>query len=71
MVHVTWLLLLETKMSAIEYNQLSDEEKLELLQVLYHDLKKKDKITARDIEQKELVIAETQIVYNRIKMRSH
>jgi len=58
-------------MSAIEYNQLSDEEKLELLQVLYHDLKKKDKITARDIEQKELVIAETQIVYNRIKMRSH
>jgi len=58
-------------MSAIDYNQLSDEEKLELLQVLYHDLKKKDKITARDIEQKELVIAETQIVYNRIKMRSH
>jgi len=58
-------------MSAINYNQLSDAEKLALLQVLYQDLKKKDKITARDIEQKELVIAETQIVYNRIKMRSH
>ena len=58
-------------MSAINYDTLSDAEKLELLQLLYSDLKKKDKITARDIEQKELVIAETQIVYNRIKMRSH
>ncbi len=53
----------------MEYTSLSDTDKLGLLQLLYHDLKNKDKITARDIEQKELIIAETQIVYNRLKGR--
>ena len=58
-------------MSSINYTILSDSEKLDLLRLLYTDLKNKEKITARDIEQKELIIAETQIVYNRIKLRSH
>ena len=58
-------------MSAINYDYLSDSEKLDLLRLLYHDLKNKDKITARDIEQKELLVQETQRVYNRIKMRSN
>mgnify|MGYP001594700628 CR=1 FL=1 len=59
-------------MSAINYDVLSDSEKLDLLQLLYHDLKKKQSMwTARDIEQKELIIQETQRVYNRIKMRSN
>jgi H2-forming N5,N10-methylenetetrahydromethanopterin dehydrogenase-like enzyme len=58
-------------MSAINYRQLNDAEKLDLLRLLYHDLKNKEKITARDIEQKALIVAETQVVYNRIKRRSN
>ena len=61
-------------MSAINYDQLSDSEKLDLLRLLYTDLKNKDatgRSTRRDIEQKELVVQETQRVYNRIKMRSN
>ena len=58
-------------MSAINYDYLSDNEKLDLLRLLYHDIKNKDKITRRDIEQRELIVRETQKVYNRIKMRSN
>lgn len=58
-------------MSAINYDHLSDADKLDLLRLLYTDLKNKDKITRRDIEQKELIVQETQRVYNRIKMRNH
>lgn len=58
-------------MSAINYDILSDSDKLDLLRLLYTDLKNKEHITARDIEQKALVVAETQRVYNRIKMRSN
>lgn len=61
-------------MSAIDYTMLNDTDKLGLLQILYHDLKQKQTNglwTARDIEQKELVIAETQRVYNRLKMRGN
>jgi len=58
-------------MSAINYDTLLDSEKLDLLRLLYTDLKNKENITALDVEQKKLVIAETQIVYNRIKLRSH
>jgi len=58
-------------MSAINYDTLSDSEKLDLLRLLYTDLKNKENITALDVEQKKLVIAETQIVYNRIKLRRH
>lgn len=58
-------------MSAVDYTMLSDTDKLGLLQLLYHDLKNKEKLTARDIEQKELLVQETQRVYNRIKMRSN
>ena len=58
-------------MSAINYDYLSDSEKLDLLRLLYHDIKNKDKITRRDIEQRELIVRETQKVYNRIKMRSN
>ena len=58
-------------MSAINYSQLNDADKLDLLRVLYHDLKNKEKITKRDIEQKELIVQETQRVYNRIKQRSN
>lgn len=58
-------------MSAINYNHLSDSEKLDLLRLLYHDLKNKEKMTAVDIQQKELIVKETQRVYNRIKMRSN
>lgn len=56
-------------MSGIDYKQLNDDEKLELLQLLYCDLKTKQHVTARDIDQKELIVKETQIVYNRIKQR--
>lgn len=58
-------------MSAINYDHLSDADKLDLLRLLYHDLKNKEKLTRVDIEQKELIVAETQRVYNRIKMRSN
>jgi len=58
-------------MSAINYDTLSDSEKLDLSGWLYTDLKNKENITALDVEQKKLVIAETQIVYNRIKLRRH
>lgn len=61
-------------MSAINYDYLSDSEKLDLLRVLYHDLKHKEKngqSLARDIEQKALILAETQIVYSRLRRHSH
>jgi hypothetical protein len=54
-------------MSAIEYHSLTDEEKLDLLRLLYQGVK--DKPDRK--EDKETIIAETQIVYNRIKLRSH
>lgn len=58
----------------MNYDYLSDSEKLDLLRLLYHDLKQKSVnglATARDIEQKELIETETQKVYSRIKMRSN
>lgn len=61
-------------MSAINYGVLSDSEKLDLLRLLYTDIKTKEKkglCLARDLEQKELIIAETQVVYDRIKKRRH
>lgn len=58
-------------MGSIKYNQMSDADKLDLLRLLYHDLKAKEQSTARDIEQKELIIQETQRVYSRIKKGSH
>lgn len=61
-------------MSAINYDYLSDSEKLDLLRVLYHDLKYKEKngqSLARDIEQKALILAETQKVYGRLRRHSH
>lgn len=54
-------------MSAIDYNSLTDEEKLDLLRLLYQNVKDKPDRKA----DKETIIAETQIVYNRLKMRSH
>jgi len=54
-----------------EYHSLSDNEKLDLLRLLYYDIKHKDKITAVDIDQKRIIIAETQKVYSRIKKRAH
>ena len=61
-------------LSLINYRNLSDADKLDLLRVLYHDLKTKDAAglsTARDIEQKKLVLAETCVVYSRIKQGQH
>lgn len=57
-------------MSAINYDLLNDDEKLDLLRLLYHDLQIKQHKTARDLEQKELLIAETQKVYNRLRNKS-
>lgn len=55
-------------MRSIDYDVLSDSEKLDLLRLLYHDLQgRKHLWTARDIEQKELIVAEAQRVYGRIK----
>jgi hypothetical protein len=62
-----------------EYRNLSDTEKLDLLQLLYHDIKIELKSISLDdfarrkkcIQNKELVVAETQLVYNRIKQRSN
>ncbi len=51
-------------MSAIDYTSLTDEEKLDLLRLLYHDHKEKPKV-------KKLIVEETQKVYNRIKKRSN
>lgn len=61
-------------MNTVKYDTLSDSEKLDLLRLLYTDLKNKDATgcsTARDIEQKELIIQETQRVYGRLKMGNH
>lgn len=58
-------------MAAVNYDTLSDADKLDLLRLLYHDLKNKEKITARDLEQKALLLAETQRVYSRIKQGRH
>lgn len=58
-------------MSAIDYTMLNDHEKLDLLRLLYTDIKNKDKLTARDIEQKAIIVEETQRVYNRIRKRSN
>ncbi len=55
----------------MNYDVLSDSEKLDLLRLLYTDLKNKDKMTRRDLEQKALIVAETQRVYSRIKRRNH
>jgi len=54
-----------------EYHSLSDSEKLDLLRLLYHDIKHKEQITAVDIHQRELIVLETQKVYSRIKKHSH
>ncbi len=58
-------------MGAIKYNTLSDSDKLDLLRLLYHDLKKKDKLTARDLEQISLLVSETHRVYTRLKQKAH
>lgn len=58
-------------MSAINYDTLNDNEKMDLLRLLYTDLKNKEKKTARDLEQKILIVNEAQRVYNRLKQRSH
>lgn len=61
-------------MSAIDYTCLDDNERLGLLQLLYSDIKKKidnGVALARDYEQKEIIVAETQKVYNRIKQRNN
>jgi hypothetical protein len=58
-------------MDNIDYSILSDIEKLSLLQLLYYEIKKKNKLTVRDTKQKELIVAETQRVYSRIKLRSN
>lgn len=58
----------------MNYRQLNDSDKLDLLRLLYTDLKNKDasgRSTARDIEQKELIVAETLRVYTRIKSNRH
>lgn len=57
----------------IDYHALSDEEKLELLQLMYYDLKHSTLIGNEEKYKahKERIIAETQLVYSRIKQRSH
>ncbi len=57
-------------MSRIVWAHHSDEEKLDILRVLYRDIKNGPQ-TERSAKNRELVIAETQIVYNRLKQRSH
>jgi hypothetical protein len=44
----------------VDYKALSDEEKIELLRLLYHE-------TRSDPAFRELIIEETQLVYRRIK----
>lgn len=61
-------------MNNIKYSKLSDTDKLGLLQLMYHELQKKTiagTMTARDIEHKELIIAETELVYSQLKQRSN
>ena len=58
-------------MSAIDYNCLDDSEKLEMIRLLYTDIKNKEKKTARDYEQKELLVQEAQRLYNKLKQRSN
>lgn len=53
-------------MSEINYTYLSDDEKLDLLRLLYHDAKE-----LGNTVQKNLIVSETQKVYDRIKKRSH
>lgn len=55
-------------MSDINYQALNDVEKLDLLRLLYHDL---DKSSPSYKLHHDLIVAETQIVYNRIKQRSN
>lgn len=56
-------------MSTINYDYLSDLEKFDLLRLLYHNLK--NAFDAKAIEQKELIVQETQRVYSRIKAKNH
>ena len=53
-------------MSAIEYTSLSDDDKLELLRLLYHDYKEK-----MSGSQKEKLVREAQLIYTRLKQRSN
>jgi len=62
-----------------DYTSLNDDEKIGLLQLLYHDIKTELKTISihefaqrkKLIQNKELIVAETQLVYNRIKKRSN
>lgn len=59
-------------MATINYDHLSDSDKLDLLRLLFQDLKKRESTwTARDLEQRELIFMETRTVYDRIKRGCH
>ncbi len=49
-------------MSTIDYQALSDYEKLDLLRLLYYDNK--------DKADRDLIVAETQILINRLRKRT-
>lgn len=51
----------------INYKTLRDDEKLDLLKVLYHEEKKKPD----NNRSLEIIIAETQIVFKRIREGRH
>jgi hypothetical protein len=53
--------------TAEEYKSFSDEDKLGILQLMYHDLKGKP----NRIEDRELIIQETQKVYSRLKHKGN
>ncbi len=55
----------------INYATLSDADKLDLLRVLYHDTSNKEELTAKDVENRELILAETQVVFARIREQRH
>lgn len=51
--------------TAEQYRAFSDEDKLGILQLMYHDLQGKPNRT----EDRELIIAETERVYERLSRR--
>lgn len=56
-------------MSNIDYRALSDEDKIGVLQLMYQRVK--DTASIKGKADKEIIIAETQIVYNRLKKRGN
>lgn len=51
------------------YKHLTDNDKFDLIRILYHDLKNKSRKTARDYDQLRFLVNEATRLYGRIKQQ--